>query len=174
MLGPTVVRGSWRNDQPTSISISKSVDASSSTRRSPPSQQKLFMPASSALLRPRSPPREPDNSSDESGEISSDEDVPEVPVKRLTVRLGSHPPVSPSDDSRSQDDEEGSFRFHGKSSLFPLIQATRYMKRTTAGIDGFEDFGAEKADLTRANLCRLGIADFPDTRRGIYWNLTPV
>lgn len=200
VLGRPIPRGSWRSDQERDAgSSNRPENVSGSSSRQPAPSQSSHIPSHISLL-PRNAidhGRPQDHLSDD-GSISSDEEfsVANWSRQRLTVRGKSHvsasDPDSPvgtgtgSGDSPMQDAyasgtgssfstgaDESSLRFHGKSSLLPLVHLTRRYMRATTGNDGFREPG-EGPDDSFSDSRRAGIDTVPNGRRRLYWGSTPV
>lgn len=128
MLGPPIVRGSWKDDSESGRRPSP--DEKSSSPSDLPHNRK-YSPSSSGLHSTSSNPhkrRSPLTDTDQSSEgytSSESEEVGELSLsrgmKRLTIR-GLEPAQEASYLADSQ------VRFHGKSSWFKLIEPTRKLR----------------------------------------------
>lgn len=163
MLGPPLARGSWKNDQPRSHQ-SKREDSS---KTSVSYHSGNF--TSNAFLRPKDAQEYRQEAPDDSTTPSDDEFGAEsVPRSRLRIWSPSERADIPSDETSARSlyslEDEMSTRFHGKSSFFPLIQATR--KLACAKSD--DSFNSANGDVQQSQ------EKFPDRRREAFWMLPPV
>ncbi|KAL5485496.1 hypothetical protein ACEPAI_8138 [Sanghuangporus weigelae] len=197
ILGPPIPRGSWKSDQeryPGSHNRQAS-DASSKTGHSAPSSS-ICLPS----LLPRKAAEGQHDSDSAEDSYSSEEDFLDVddwPRRRLTVRgaptfsassdaespVGTGSVDSPLNEAFSTStgsfartgfklEDGSSIRFLGKSSLFPLVKATRQYMRDTAGDDGFHEPG-QGSDEIWSDAGRIGISNIPRRRRERFWIIPP-
>lgn len=163
MLGPPLARGSWKNDQPRSYQ--KEMEDSSKTSVSYRSGKFT----STAFLRPKDAQEYSQETPDDSTTPSDEEFGAESdPRSRLRIRLPSERPDLSSDETSARSvyslEDEMSTRFHGKSSFFPLIQATRKLACTKSD-DSLKSANGE---------VQQSQDKFPDRRREAFWMLPPV
>ncbi|KAH8107479.1 fungal-specific transcription factor domain-containing protein [Phellopilus nigrolimitatus] len=184
VLGPPIPRGAWKSNQDSAPDLStfafKSTEDALSSRRSSISQT-TSLPSGSSFIGGSSGSRDRQSRSsaedDDSCSSEREFDFADFPGRRLPVRGASHPPGSPGEDFLMQEylnvNVEKSFRFHGKSSPFPLVQATRRFMRSSKGKeDGFHDMSTGSG-VSWSDAGRVGIGNIPKRRRDMFWTLSP-
>lgn len=170
VLGPPLVRGSWRNDQIEPHQKEREGSVASSSKSSVSPRSSSFAPTTPAMLRPRDAPESGEVSSEDCS-TSSDEETTgdDKPRRRRRARLCSISANLRSDENSFDVYYDDSVRFHGKSSFMPLLQATRHVRRAST-----KSIKSDNPPNAPNQSDHQGSGEFPEHRRKMFWTLPPV